>query len=74
VTESEPFVSVPDSEPTQNLILSAFDQPSSSSSFRIQAAALKRHLRILHLVEQSTRPLMYLGNAPFYSELDYVSR
>jgi len=41
---------------------------------RIQAAALKRHLRILHSSEQSTRPLLYLANAPFYAESDYVSR
>ena len=140
MTESQLSMSVSDSEPTQNLILSASDQPSSSSHIqileqpplnimeseyieaellkiseemkalvqlrrvptlsvdyedqwsslkskaselidavskkclRIQAAALKRHVRILHLVEQSTRPLLYLANAPFYSESDYVSR
>jgi len=35
VTESEPSMSVSDSEPTQNLILSASDQPSSSSHIQI---------------------------------------
>jgi len=35
VTESEPSVSIPDSEPTQNLTLSASDQPSSSSHIKI---------------------------------------
>jgi len=140
VTESELSVSISDSKPTKNLILSASDQPSSPSHIQIleqpplnileseyiesellkisedmkalvqlrrvptlsvdyedqwaslkskaseliddvskkclqiQAAALKRHLRILHSAEQSTRPLMYLANAPFYAESDYVSR
>jgi len=41
---------------------------------RIQAAALRRHFRILHLAEQAKGPLLYLVNAPFYSESDYVSR
>jgi len=140
VTESEPSVSIPDSEPTQNITLSASDQPSSSSHIqileqppinileseyieaellkiseemqalvqlrrvptlsvdyedqwsslkskaselidvvskkclRIQAAALRRHLRVLHLAEQAKGLLLYLANAPFYSELEYVSR
>jgi len=140
VTESELSMSVLDSEPTQNLTLSASDQPSSPSHIhileqpplnileseyieaellkiseemkalvqlrrvptlsvdyedhwaslkrkaselidavskkclRIQAAALKRHLRILHSSEQSISPLLYLENASFYAESDYVSR
>jgi len=140
VTESELSVSVSGSKPTQNLILSASDQPSSPSHIhileqpplnileskfievellkiseemkalvqlrrvptlyvdyedhwaslkgkaselievvskkclRIQAAALRHHMRILHSSEQSTRPLIYLANAPFYAESDYVSR
>jgi len=139
VTESKLSVSVSDFEPTQNLLLSASDQPSSSSHIqileqppfnilesesieaellkiseemkalvqlrrvptlsidyedlwaslkskaseliyvvskkclRIQAAALKRQLRILHSSEQSTRSLLYLANAPFYPESDYDS-
>jgi len=134
VTEFELSVSVSDYEPTQNLILSASDQPSFSSHIQIleqpplnileseyieaellkiseemkalvqlrrvptlsvdyedhwsslkskaselinvfskkclqiQAAALKRHLRVLHSAEESTRPLLYLANAPFYAE------
>jgi len=140
VIESETSVSIPDSEPTQNLTLSASDQPSSSSQIqildqppinilesefieaellkiseemqalvqlrrvptlsvdyedqwtslkskaselidvvskkclRIQAAALKRHLRILHQAEQANGPLLFLAKAPFYPESDYVSR
>jgi len=46
----------------------------SKKCLRIQAAALKRHLRILHSSEKSTRPLLYLANAPFYAESDYVFR
>jgi len=46
----------------------------SQKCLRIQAAALRRHLRILHLAEQAKGPLMYLANAPFYSESEYVSR
>ena len=138
MTESEPSVSILDSEPIQNLTLSASDQPSSSSHIqileqppinileseyieaellkiseemqalvqlrrvhtlsvdyedqwsslkskaselidavskkclRIQAAALRRHLKILHLAEQAKGPLLYLPNAPFYSESEYV--
>ena len=46
----------------------------SQKCLRIQATALKRHLRILHLAEQAKGPLLYLANAPFYSESEYVSR
>jgi len=40
----------------------------SQKCLRIQAAALRRHLRILHLDEQAKGPLLYLANASFYSE------
>jgi len=46
----------------------------SQKCFRIQAAALRRHLRILNLAEQAKGALLYLANAPFYPESDYVSR
>jgi len=46
----------------------------SKKCLRIQAAALRRHVRILHLAEQTKGPLLYLANAPFYSELEYVCR
>ncbi len=140
VTKSEPSVSIPNSEPTQNLNPSASDHPSSSSQIqildqpplnilesdyiedkleelhiemqtlvllrrvpilsvayedqwasvkrkasdlidvvakkccRIQAAALKHHLNNLHSSEQSKSKLLYLANAPFYAESEYVSR
>jgi len=141
VIESEPSVSIPVSEPTQNLPLTTNDQPSSSSPIqiieqppinnllesefiesellkiskdmqdlvhlrrvptlsidyedqwasletrasdllnadsqkciRIQAAAVKRHLMVLHSAEKAQAPLLFLANAPFYPESDYVSR
>jgi len=46
----------------------------SKKCLRIQAAALKCHLRILHSSEHSTSPLLYLANVTFYAESDYVSR
>jgi len=141
VTESEPSVSIPVSEPTQNLPLTTNDQPSSSSSplqileqpptnllesefieaellkiskdmqelvhlrkaptlsidyedqwaslktrasdllndvsqkcIRIQAAAVRRYLTAVHSAEEAQAPLLFLANAPFYAESDYVSR
>jgi len=141
VTESEPSVSIPDSEPTHNLPLTINDQPSTSSPtiqileqpptnlldsefieaellkiskdmqnlvqlrkvpklsidyedqwatlktrasdllnsvsqkcIRIQAAAVKRYLKTLHSTEEAQAPLLFLANAPFYPESDYVSR
>ena len=140
VTESEPSVSIPVSEPTQNLTHTTNDQPSSSSPnvqileqqptnlleyefieaelvkiskdmqdlvhlrqvptlsidyedqwaslktkasdllnvvsqkcLRIQAVAVKRHLKALHSAEEAQAPLLFLANAPFYPESDYVS-
>jgi len=141
VTESEPSVSIPVSESTQNLTLTTDDQPSSSSPpiqileqpptnlldsefievellkiskdmqnlvqlrrvpklpidyedqwatlktrasdllnvvsqkcIRIQASAVKRYLKTLHSAEEAQAPLLFLANAPFYPESDYVSR
>ena len=46
----------------------------SKKCLRIQAVALKRHLRNLHSTGQSKGKLMYLANEPFYAESEYVSR
>jgi len=46
----------------------------SQKCIRIQAAAVKRHLRVLHLAEKAKGPLLFLANAPFYPKSDYVSR
>jgi len=37
----------------------------SKKCLRIQAGALKRHLRSLHSSKESSSPLLYLANAPF---------
>ena len=46
----------------------------SQKCIRIQAAEVKRHLRAMHLVVKAKAPLLYLVNAPFYPESDYLSR
>jgi len=46
----------------------------SQKCIRIQAATVKCHLRVLHLAEKAKVPLLYLANAPFCPESDYVSR
>ena len=46
----------------------------SQKCIRIQAVAVKRHLRVLHLAEKAKGPLLFLANAPFYTESDYMSR
>jgi len=46
----------------------------SQKCIRIQAAAVKRHLKTLHSAEEAQAPLLFLANAPFYPESDYVSR
>jgi len=40
----------------------------------IQAHAMRRHLHNLHSSQQPTSKLLYLANAPFYAESEYVSR
>jgi len=46
----------------------------SQKCIRIQAAAVKRYLKTLNSAEKAQAPLLFLANAPFYPELDYVSR
>ena len=46
----------------------------SQKCIRIQAAAVKRYLKTLHSAEEAQAPLLFLANAPFYPESDYVSR
>jgi len=46
----------------------------SQKCIRIQAAEVKRHLRALHLAAKAKAPILYLANAPFYPESDYLSR
>jgi len=44
----------------------------SQKCIRIQAAAVKRHLKVLHSAEKAQTPLLFLANVPFYPESDYV--
>ena len=46
----------------------------SQKCIRIQADAVKHHLKDLHSAEKAQAPLLFLANAPFYPESDYVSR
>ena len=46
----------------------------SQKCIRIQADAVKHHLKDLHSTEKAQAPLLFLANAPFYRESDYVSR
>jgi hypothetical protein len=46
----------------------------SKKCLKIQAAAVRRHLKNMHLAEQARGPIFYLANEPFYSESEYVSR
>ena len=40
----------------------------------IQAHSMRRHLYNLHSSQQPSSKLLYLANAPFYAESEYVSR
>ena len=46
----------------------------SHKCIRIQTAAVKRYLKTLHSAEEAQAPLLFLANAPFYPESDYVYR
>ena len=41
---------------------------------KIQAAAYMHHFSTVHSVEEDQGPLMYLANAPYFPESDYMSR
>lgn len=46
----------------------------SKKCLRTQAMVLKRHLAAIHKAEKAKGPLLYLLNAPFFSESEYVTR
>ena len=46
----------------------------SQKCIRIQAAAVKRYFKAVDSTEETQAPLLFLANAPFYLESDYVSR
>jgi len=46
----------------------------SHKCIKIQAAAYKHHFSTVHSVEEDQAPLLYLANAPYFPESDYVTR
>jgi len=46
----------------------------SQKCIKIQAAAYMHHFSNVHSVEEDQAPLLYLVNAPFFPESDYMSR
>jgi hypothetical protein len=46
----------------------------SKKCIKIKAATVRRFLKNLQSAEQARGPKLYLENAPFYSEADYISR
>jgi len=41
---------------------------------KIQAAAVKHYFSTVHSAEEDQAPLLYLANAPYFQESDYMSR
>ena len=46
----------------------------SQKCIKIQTAAFKHHFSTMHSAEEDQAPLLYLANAPYFPESDYVSR
>jgi len=46
----------------------------SQKCIKIQAAAYMHHFSTAHSVEEDQAPLLYLANAPYFPESDYMSR
>ena len=46
----------------------------SQKCIRIQATVVKRYFQVVHSAEETQAPLLFLANAPFYPESNYVSR
>jgi len=46
----------------------------SQKCMKIQAAAYMHHFSTVHSVEEDQAPLLYLANAPYFPESDYMSR
>ena len=45
----------------------------SQKCIKIQAAAAKHYFSAVHTAEEDQAPLLYLANAPYFPESDYVS-
>jgi len=46
----------------------------SQKCIKIQAAAVKRYFNVVNSAKETQAPPLFLSNAPFYPESDYVSR
>jgi len=46
----------------------------SQKCIKIQAAAVKHHFSTVHSAEEDQAPLLYLANAPYFPESDYMYR
>ena len=46
----------------------------SQKCIKIQAAAVKHHFSTVHSAEENQAPLLYLPNALYFPESDYMSR
>ena len=46
----------------------------SQKCIKIQAAVVKHYFSAVHSTEEDQAPLLFLANAPFFPESDYVSR
>jgi len=46
----------------------------SQKCIKIQAAAVKHYFSAVHSAEEDQAPLLYLANAPYFPESDYMSR
>jgi len=46
----------------------------SQKCIKIQATAAKHYFSVVHSAEEDQAPLLYLANAPYFQESDYVSR
>jgi len=46
----------------------------SQKCIKIQTTAFRHHFSTVHSVEEDQAPLLYLANAPYFPESDYMSR
>jgi len=46
----------------------------SQKCIKIQSAAYLHHFSTVHSVQEDSAPLLYLANAPYFPESDYMSR
>jgi len=71
-----PTLSVAYEEKWATLKARAFDLMNTviQKCIKIQTAAFKHHFSTVHSVEEDQAPLLYLANASYFPESDYMSR